>query len=529
MIITEYDKLDHDDPNVWELFHSGKTKGIFQLESNLGKTWSKRVKPNNIEELSALVAILRPGSLKAIMEGKSITQHYVDRKHGIEPVTYIHDSLEEILRPTLGLMLYQEQTMKIATLIAGFSGVEADYLRKAIGKKKADLMAELRIKFIAGCEKVGIVTPEKAGEIFDIIEKSARYQFNKSHSVSYAETAYWTAYSKVYQQKHFFVSYLQFAHEKQDTMLEVAELVSDCRLFGYDVRTPSITNFQKDFNSPKGSNTIYFGMKNIKSLTGVNGDKTIKAIEDTAKLINKQYKDFTWMDVLIHLSKSINSTNFKTLCSIGFFRSIKDSISRNKALYEYDIFKILSNSELKWVEENYEKYKWNSLLEMFKSLAPKKKDGGGTFNENRKQIIENELLMIESPPHSLEDDNQWIIEQEIKFLGCPVSFSKIGTCDMMDSNITCKDIIDGVNKKNLRLAANIVSIKDHTIKKKGPSYGKLMSFMVVEDDMCKLDGVVVFPEAREASKYSLFEGNNVMLYGYSDGNGSFLVEKIVEI
>jgi DNA polymerase-3 subunit alpha len=180
----DWDDVDLEDPEVWQLFHEGKTKGIFQLESNAGRSWSKKLKPDNIEELSALVAILRPGALKAIVkdeEGKkkSITQRYVDRKHGLEKVTYIHDSCREILQPTQGLMLYQEQTMKIATVIAGFSGVEADKLRKAIGKKDAELMTKIRKWFIEGCEKTGIVDTEKANEIYDIIEKSARYQFNK--------------------------------------------------------------------------------------------------------------------------------------------------------------------------------------------------------------------------------------------------------------------------------------------------------------------------------------------------------------
>jgi DNA polymerase-3 subunit alpha len=163
---------------VWDLFGNGHTKGLFQLESNLGKSWAKKLQPMNLEQLSALVTILRPGSLRAIIDDKSITQHYVDRRHGKEAITYIDESCKDILSPTLGLMLYQEQTMEIAKKIAGFSGVDADRLRKSIGKKKADLMESLRHKFINGCVETGIVTKQKAEEIFEIIEKSARYQFN---------------------------------------------------------------------------------------------------------------------------------------------------------------------------------------------------------------------------------------------------------------------------------------------------------------------------------------------------------------
>lgn len=168
------------DDKTWQLFAEGKTKGVFQLESNLGKTWAKRVQPKNLEELSALISIIRPGSLNATDDnGKNMSQVFVDRKHGREPVEYLHPSLEEILAPTYGVIVYQEQAMLIAQKLAGFDLKEADVLRKAIGKKKANLMAEVKAKFIDGCKKQGIVSDEIASKIFGQIEKSARYSFNK--------------------------------------------------------------------------------------------------------------------------------------------------------------------------------------------------------------------------------------------------------------------------------------------------------------------------------------------------------------
>ena len=194
---------EYSDKETWQLFAEGKTKGVFQLESNLGKSWSKKLAPNNIEELSALIAIIRPGCLKAFVDGKSMTQHFIDRKHGREEVTYLHESLEEILAQTYGVLVYQEQSMRIAQKIAGFNLEEADELRKAIGKKKADLMAKVKKKFIAGAKKVKIVDKQTAEEIFSWIEKSARYAFNKSHSISYAVCSYWSAYQKPTTQKNF--------------------------------------------------------------------------------------------------------------------------------------------------------------------------------------------------------------------------------------------------------------------------------------------------------------------------------------
>ena len=126
-------QLPFSDEGAWNLICEGRTKGIFQLESSLGKAWAKRVKPKNIEELAALVSIIRPGCLKAIVNGKSMTQHYVDRKNGDEEITYVDESLEPILKKTQGVLVYQEQSMEIAQKIAGFNLLEADDLRKAFG------------------------------------------------------------------------------------------------------------------------------------------------------------------------------------------------------------------------------------------------------------------------------------------------------------------------------------------------------------------------------------------------------------
>ena len=177
--------IDYKCEKTWELFHEGRTKGVFQLESNLGKSWSKKLKPSNMEELSALIALIRPGCLKAISDGKSMTQRYIDRKNGLEEVEYLDESLEEVLKPTYGVLVYQEQSMRIAQKLAGFNLREADVLRKAIGKKKADLMAEVKKDFIKGCKKIGLVSEEVAEQVFSWIEKSSSYSCNKSHAEAY--------------------------------------------------------------------------------------------------------------------------------------------------------------------------------------------------------------------------------------------------------------------------------------------------------------------------------------------------------
>lgn len=519
--------IQYNDKATWQLFAEGKTKGIFQLESNLGKAWSKKVAPTNIEELSALIAIIRPGTLKAFVDGKSMTQHYVDRKHGREEVVYLHESLEEILKPTYGVLVYQEQSMRIAQKVAGFNLQEADVLRKAIGKKKADLMNEVKKSFIEGSQRVGMVNKEEAEQIFGWIEKSARYAFNKSHSISYAVCSYWSAYYKAHNTPEFFLSYLYYANEKQDPHQEVYELISEAKLFDIQVRTPSLANFDTKFNFRNGK--IYFGIKDIKSLTGKTGDKLIEAVTESEKLAGKKITKFSWIELLIYFSPNISSTAFKALASIGFYRDFSEKISRNKALYDYDIFKNLTQAEKTWVLTQYPTKKWSTFMDCLNDLAPTKKEGGGTSKADRKQFIENELQLLINPPYDLEDEPSWLIDQEIKFLGCPVTMTKIETSDTSAANTTCKDIVNGKKGKDLCVVANVQRVSDYKITK-GESKGQTMSFLTIEDDSCILDSVIVFPKVRDKYKYILYEGNNLIFCGnVADHDSSFIINQIHEI
>lgn len=519
--------IDFNDEKAWNLFKEGKTKGIFQLESNLGKSWSKKLAPDNLEHLSALIAIIRPGCLKSVIDGKSLTQHYIDRKHKKEEVEYIHDSLRPILEKTYGILVYQEQAMQIAQELAGFNLKEADDLRKAIGKKKADLMAKIKTKFIKGCSKQNIVDEETAKEIFSWIEKSSRYSFNKSHSVSYAVNSYISAWYKAHFTREFFLSYLYHAQEKQDPHQEIYELVSEAKLFDIDVKIPKLGVHPEKFSII--NNFIYFGVKDIKSLTGVTGDNVLKAIAEAETLLNKDSKDFSWLDILIHLSTSINSKSFEALCSIGFFSNGSTKITRNKAVYEYLIFKQLTKAELNWVVKNYPEKNWNSLKECFIDLAPTKKEGGGTSKIDRKQIIENEIHFLENPPYSLEDSPSWIIDQEKKFLGCPVSLSKIESSDTSSANTTCKEIVNGKHGENLCVAGNINRINTCKVKK-GKTAGQLMAFLTIEDETCSIDNVVIFPETKKKYDFYLYEGNNLLFCGsVNKKDGSLIVDKIHEI
>ncbi|KKN91302.1 hypothetical protein LCGC14_0221700 [marine sediment metagenome] len=251
-----------DCPAVWQLIASGHTVGVFQLEKNLGQDWSKRVRPDSLEELAALTALLRPGPLESNM-----TQDYVDIKFGRKKQSYLHPALKPILEPTFGCLVYQEQAIRIATDIAGLSPESADELRKAIGKKKPELMAKVKSKFVKGAIEYGKIGQDVAEEIFGWIEKCQRYSFNKSHAVSYGMIAYQTAWLKCHFPHEFFASYLTYSQYKGDPKEEIYKLVQDSRLFGVDILPPDIRRGNIHFRmTQKPQKSIAFGLAHVRGV-----------------------------------------------------------------------------------------------------------------------------------------------------------------------------------------------------------------------------------------------------------------------
>lgn len=267
-----------DCPAVWRLISSGHTVGVFQLEKNLGQDWAKKVKPDSLEELAALTALLRPGPLEAGM-----TQDYVDIKFGRKKISYLHPSLKPILEPTWGCLVYQEQAIKIATDVAGLSPESADELRKAIGKKKPELMAKVKAKFVKGAQKYGGIALGIAEEIFGWIEKCQRYSFNKSHAISYGMIAYQTAWLKCHFPHEFFTSYLTYSQYKSDPKEEIYKLVQDARFFGVEILPPDIRrgniHFQMTEEPLKG---VAFGLSHVRGVGTSAIDKIVTAAQQTS-------------------------------------------------------------------------------------------------------------------------------------------------------------------------------------------------------------------------------------------------------
>jgi DNA polymerase-3 subunit alpha len=258
------ERLPLDDARTYALLAEARTFGVFQLESGGMRDALRRLRPQRIEDVIAMVALYRPGPMDLIDE-------FINRKHGRVPITYEHPSMEPHLRETYGIMVYQEQVMRLAAELAGFTLGEADTLRKAMGKKDRDLMAQQREKFIAGC-KANQIEPRKAERIWDLIEKFAGYGFNKSHAACYALVAYQTAYLKANYPVEFMAALLTSEMDKTDKIVQYME---ECRAMGLRVEPPDVNVSGAKFTVV--GDVIHFGLAAIKNVGAAAIDSIVAA------------------------------------------------------------------------------------------------------------------------------------------------------------------------------------------------------------------------------------------------------------
>ncbi len=258
------DRLPLDDGPTFELIKSGRTTGVFQLESRGMKEIITRLLPDRFEDLVALVALFRPGPLQSGM-----VEDFINRKHGRERIEYPHPSLEEILEPTYGVILYQEQVMQIAQVLSGYTLGSADLLRRAMGKKKPEEMAKQREVFVDGAAANG-VDGKVSGAIFDLVEKFAGYGFNKSHSAAYALLTYQTAWLKTHYPAEFMAASLTADMEHTD---KVVTLIAETRAIGLAVHPPSVNHCSTGFR-PQTGESVYYGLGALKGV----GEKAVDSI-----------------------------------------------------------------------------------------------------------------------------------------------------------------------------------------------------------------------------------------------------------
>ncbi|WP_457643991.1 DNA polymerase III subunit alpha, partial [Persephonella sp.] len=295
-------KLPIDDENVYRLLQSGKTTGVFQLESKGMQNLLIKLKPDKFDEIIAILALFRPGPLMSGM-----VDDFIDRKHGRKPVEYPFEEVKDILEETYGLVVYQEQVMFMANILSGFTMAEADTLRKAIGKKKADVMAKMKDRFISGAVERGF-DKDKITKLWDDIEKFASYSFNKSHSTAYAYLTYWTAYIKTYYPEEFFA--VKLSTEGNDD--KFLNLLLDMEDFGIQLLPPDANKSRAEF-SIEDRGKIRFGLARIKNV----GEQSARDIVEEREKAG-DYRDI--FDISERLdSKKLNKRVLEALIKAGAF------------------------------------------------------------------------------------------------------------------------------------------------------------------------------------------------------------------
>ena len=248
--------LPLNDEETFKLLQRAETTGVFQLESAGMKKYLKQLKASSFEDIIAMVALYRPGPMQFI-------DSFIRRKHGEEPITYLHPGLENSLKNTYGIMIYQEQFMQISKEWCGFTGGQADTLRKAVGKKKIDLMKKVKPEFIKGAVEIGGATEEIAEKFWGQLLEFANYCFNKSHAACYALIAYWTAYLKAHYPDAFMAALMTADMGSRDKLaMEIAE----CKRMGLKVLGPDINQSYADFGIVGGEKTIRFGLGGVKNV-----------------------------------------------------------------------------------------------------------------------------------------------------------------------------------------------------------------------------------------------------------------------
>jgi DNA polymerase-3 subunit alpha len=381
---TDFDieNIDYHDKSVFQLVSEGKTVGVFQLESSGMQDLCKRIKPDSIDDITAINALYRPGPM-----GSGMHLMFAEIKHGLKPEIYTFEELKPVLKDTYGIIVYQEQVMNIARVVAGYSLGQADMLRRAMGKKLAEEMAVHKEIFRKGAVGRGF-DEEKAIALFELMEKFAEYGFNKSHAVAYSVVAYQTAYLKKYYPAQFFAALLGTEINNKD---KITAYIQEAKDFNIDILPPDVNQSLWLFNVI--GNTIRFGLGAIKGVGEGAVDDIVR--ERTENGPFKGYVDFCERISL----KSVNKRVMEALIKVGAFDSCEKF--NRKTLLENMEF-IVSFAEKKQEEKLMGQ---TSLFDMGDASQSSEEQlnisESAEFDEKQKLSLEAELLGIYVSGHPL--------------------------------------------------------------------------------------------------------------------------------
>lgn len=521
----EWEKVPLDCQATWDLICNGFTKGVFQLEKPLGKRWAKKIQPRNIEELSDVISLIRPGPLKAEYrenpekEGKqlSIADTYVQVRHGKLKPEYLHHSLEPIFSGTSSVPIYQEQVMRICSDFAGFTLLEADDTRKAVGKKIPEKMKKIEKQFIAGAVKQGH-DPGMAEVIFSWIDKFSGYGFNKSHGVGYAMLGYYTAYAKVHFPVYYFKHMLANSDGKAESAEEIKELVNEAKLasmwsgVNIDIVPPSLKSGNEDF-SIEGDNKILFGLAHIKGV----GSSAIRAIRKAGigKLDN--WKDFIRRAVIgceatdTDDGKPINKGVTEALIKSGALDYLKGPLVKHRIemLKQFRVMYELTERELDhlfsvWTEDFHQ-----ALANLLESSIP---------NKPRKAKIPEVVKIVEKELGG--SVGRMLIGYEKALLGIALSGSETDLYRNSKVDTTCRDFVKLKNKANCTMGVIIDDIRAFKDKN-----GNMMAFLKLSDGTYMIDSGLMFSKTYASFSWILEIGKPVLIHGRKD-NDSLIINHI---
>jgi len=490
------DDLSLDDAGMYELISSGDTTGVFQLESEGFQRILQRLKPSEFEDVIASVALYRPGPL-----GSGMVDDYIDRKHGRKEIEYPHPWLEDVLQPTYGVLVYQEQVMQTAQIMAGYSLGEADLLRRAMGKKKQKVMKRQREQFTEGAIEKG-VDPDKAEEIFDLMAQFASYGFNKSHSAAYALLTCQTAYLKEHHPVEFMAALMTCDRDNRD---KIVRFINEAKEMGIEVLPPDVNESQINFSVSDGK--IRFGLAAIKGV----GAGVIESIV-TAREEGGSFEDLYDFCERVNLDE-ITKGAVEALVQSGAFDSVGPveeaeyigDIGRSRA----QMFAAVDQAVERGAQQQHDEEVGQSSL-------------FGMMSEDER----DEVLEVSYPGVDAWSDRE-LLEHERELLGFYVTGHPLDRyeSDLDVHNVTnMEDINDGrVDEQDVAVAGVITEMTEQALK----SGDGRMAFVTLEDKTGRVE-VLVFSRPFELYEDVLKSGDPVLLRGdvMVEGDGDAESRKI---
>ncbi|WP_410208405.1 DNA polymerase III subunit alpha [Fusobacterium sp.] len=454
-----------DSKEVYRLLSRGDTTGVFQLESRGIRKILVKLQPEKFEDIIALLALYRPGPL-----GSGMVDDFINGKNGRTEIKYPHPSLENTLRETYGVILYQEQVMKIANIMAGYSLGEADLLRRAMGKKNIEIMEQNREKFIRRSVENGY-SQEKALEMFELIDKFAGYGFNKSHSAAYALIAYWTAYFKTFYLKHYYAAVMT---SEMSHIQNVAFYVEDAKYHNLKIHLPDINKPVSKFTV--NNEGIVFSLAAIKNV----GEGIVEKIAEEHRE-NGEYKNLENFVVRTR----VHGLNKKALESLILAGAL-DSLPGNRREKFDSIDKVMDYANRKVKEDDIQQM---NLFGLAKTVL-------GAF------------ILPEEPEYSMEE----ILVKEKEYLGFYFSAHPLDKYRKIISSFRLTPVSEIKEDKNTGFVNTYGILRN--IKKIVTKNSDIMAIFELEDYFTKMSGII-FPKDYEKNTHLFIEGKPVFIRGNS--------------